>query len=132
MKLTIDENEQILEMARIGWIPVGNQKGIEVSVNTDDPGKTPHFHVRKYGKNNQFEWETCIRYDSAEYFAHGHYNDKLPSKKIAKDLDKMLRTVNQKSRSKNTFWEDAVDEWNRNNSDVELDPNIVQPDYTKL
>lgn len=122
----------LIEMARIGWVPVGNNKGIEVYVHTNDAGKVPHFHVRKYGSNNSFEWETCIRYDDANYFLHGHYSDKLPSKKIAKELDKMLRTVNPKSRHNQTFWEDAIDEWNRNNSDIELDPDIEQPDYTTL
>lgn len=44
----------------------------------------------------------------------------------------MLRQVDITSRSKSTYWEICVDEWNRNNSDVKLDPNIEQPDYTKL
>lgn len=132
MKLTIVDKEPMLEMARIGWVPVQNEKGIEVYVHTDDPGNKPHFHVRKYGKNNSFEWETCILYEKAEYFEHGHYDGKLPSKKIAKELDTMLRTVNKKSRSGSTYWQDAVDEWNRNNSDKEIDPDIIQPDYTKL
>lgn len=125
------END-ILEMARVGFIPVGSNKTIEVYVHTDDPGKVPHFHVRKYGKDGRFDWETCIRYDSPEYFFHGKYKDKLPDRKIAKQLDTMLRTINTKSRSKSTFWEECVDEWNRNNSDVQLDINIDQPDYTQL
>lgn len=133
MKLTIGENnEMILEMARIGWIPANEEKGIEVYVHTDDAGKTPHFHVRKYGKNNNFEWETCIQYQCAEYFLHGRYKDKLPDRKTAKELDKMLRSVNKKSRFKETYWQTAIDEWNRNNSDVEIDPDIEQPDYTKI
>ena len=125
-------NENVQGMARIGFIPIGSTKTIEVYVHTDDPGKIPHFHVRKYGQNNKFEWETCIRYDKADYFLHGQYSDKLPDKKTARELDYMLRQINKKSRNHSTFWQDCVDEWNRNNSDVELDLNIIQPDYTQL
>lgn len=128
----IKELTNLTEMARVGFVPVGTTKSVEVYVHTNDAGNIPHFHVRKYGDNNQFEWETCIKYDSAEYFLHGKYKDKLPSKKIAKDLDKMLRTVDKSDRHKRTYWEIAIDEWNRNNSTVELDLNIVQPDYTTL
>lgn len=122
----------ILEMARVGFIPPGSQKTIEVYVHTDDSGKTPHFHVRKYGKNNSFEWEACILYERAGYFAHGHYNDTLPDKKTTKALDKMLRQIDPKSRDNHTYWQLCVEEWNRNNSDVELDLDLTQPDYTQL
>lgn len=119
-------------MARICFIPIGSEKSIEVYVNTDDGGQIPHFHVRKYGSGHKFEWETCIRYDKADYFLHGKYTDKLPTKKIAKQLDQALRQVNKKSRNQNTYWEKCIDEWNDNNSSVELDLDLVQPDYTKL
>ncbi len=124
-------SEDIFGMARIAWIPPGDQNGIEVYVHTDDAGRVPHFHVRKYGKKNQFEWETCIRYDSAEYFLHGRYKDKLPDRQTAKALDSMLRQKNPKRRGI-TYWESAVDDWNNNNSIEELSPEIVQPDYTQL
>lgn len=123
--------EYLLEMARIGFIPVNSKKSIEVYVNTDDSGKIPHFHVRKYGKNHNFDWETCIRYDKAEYFMHGKYEGKLP-KGINKELDKMLRTVDNRDRNKRTYWQKAIDDWNDNNSDIELPLNLEQPDYTKL
>lgn len=124
--------EPLMEMARIGFIPVGTTKTVEVYVHTDDPGNVPHFHVRKYGSNNQFEWETCIRYDSPTYFSHGHYGGKIPDRKIIKQLDSMLRMVDPDSRNNETFWHECVDEWNKNNSNIKLDKNIEQPDYTKL
>ena len=127
----INENA-FVEMARIGFIPVGSTNSVEVYVHTNDSGKIPHFHIRKYGNNNQFEWETCVKFDSAEYFIHGHYNDKIPDKKIIKELDKMLRTVDKKDRNNRTFWQKAIDAWNDNNSDVELPLNLEQPDYTTL
>jgi len=122
---------RIDEMARIGWIPSNQPRGIEVYVHTDDSGNVPHFHIRKYGTNNNFEWETCIRYDSPRYFAHGKYHGKIPTK-LAKELDKMFRQKNPKSRGGQTFWEDAIDEWNRNNSEIELPIDLEQPDYTQL
>jgi hypothetical protein len=128
----IINEKAFMEMARIGFIPIGTTNTVEVYVHTNDAGKVPHFHVRKYGSNNQFEWETCIKYDSANYFVHGHYDDKIPDRKIIKELDKMLRTTDRKDRNNRTYWQKAIDAWNDNNSDVELDLNLEQPDYTKL
>ena len=128
----IINEEAFIEMARIGFIPIGTINTTEVYVHTNDAGKIPHFHVRKYGSNNQFEWETCVRYDSANYFVHGHYNDRIPDRKIIKELDKMLRTVDKKDRNHRTYWQKAIDAWNDNNSDVELPLDLEQPDYTKL
>lgn len=125
-------HEDIFGMARIGWVPENSTKSIEVYVHTDDPGKVPHFHVRKYAGSGNFEWETCIRFDSPDYFLHGIYKDKLPSKKIAKQIDSMLRSTNRLSRNGSTYWETAVDAWNLNNSDVELPFDLEQPDYSKL
>ena len=126
-----EEKHELLEMARIGFIPIGDNKGIEVYVNTDDSGNTPHFHVRKRSSHNDFEWDICIRFDSAEYFEHGRHKGTLSSK-IAKELDKMLRTVDKKDKNGSTYWEIAISEWNRNNSDVELPDDLEQPDYTML
>ena len=123
--------ERINEMARIGWIPSNQTKGIEVYVHTDDNDNVPHFHVRKYGSHNDFEWEVCVRYDSAQYFSHGRYGGIMPTK-ITKMLDKMLREKDPKSRHDETYWEEAIDEWNRNNSDIEIDKKLEQPDYSKL
>lgn len=119
-------------ISRVGLVSTTSVATFDVYIETDDLGKIPHFHVRKYGKNGHYEWETCIRYDSAEYFLHGRHKDKLPDKKIAKQLDAMLRQVNPKLRNQTTFWQSCVDQWNLNNSDVELDPDIEQPDYTQL
>lgn len=133
MKVYVKRNtESIFGMARIGWVPPTEDKKVEVYVNTNDGGNTPHFHVRKYSGKHQFEWDVCIKYETAEYFKHGKYKDELPNKKIAKELDQMLRQVDKTSRGGYTFWEIAIDEWNRNNSDRCIDINSVQPDYTKL
>ena len=130
MLLHFDSNKDLQEMARVGWVPLGTTKNIEVYVHTDDSGDIPHFHVRKYGKNNNFEWEVCIKFESAEYFEHGRYKGKLP-KSVTSELDSMLRTVNMRRRGL-TYWQSAVDDWNNNNSKKFLNPDLEQPDYTKL
>ena len=138
MELYIKNQTDIMGMARIGWIPVGNTKGIELYVHTNDSGSIPHFHVRKYSthkhkydKRSKFDWETCIRYDSPQYFLHGKYHDTLPDPEIAKQLDSMLRTVNPKRRGI-TYWQSAIDDWNNNTERIQLDPDMEQPDYTLL
>ena len=115
------------EMARVGWVPTNTTKTIEVYVRTDDEGKIPHFHVRKYGRNNDSEWDVPIKYESAEYFHHGYYTD-IISTKVAKQLNAMLKENNPKDPGR-TYWESAIVAWNSNNSDVELPITLEQPNY---
>ena len=129
--IKILETNRLDEIARIGWIPINNENSIEVYVHTNDAGNVPHFHVRKYSKGNLFSWETCIKYESAEYFLHGKHKDKLSSSKIAKELNNMLSTLNPKDPGR-TYWQTAIVAWNNNNSGTELPFDLKQPDYTKL
>ena len=120
----------ILEMARIGFIPPEDSKGVEIYVHTDDPGKIPHFHVRKRNSSGRgWEFDICVKFEECDYFPHGRHKGKLDPK-VIKDMDKMLRSVGKDESE--TYWKIAVTEWNRNNSDVKLDKNIVQPDYNEL
>ena len=121
----------LTEMARVGWIPVGSENSVEVYVRTDDGGMTPHFHVRKYSGSNRPEWETCIKYESADYFLHGKYRDRFPNTKLAKGLDKLFRTLNKDDPGR-TYWQTAIIAWNLNNSTRKLPFDLEQPDYTKL
>lgn len=129
MRKTIDSFEDTIEeMARIGYINKNNNpdevSDFELVVYTDDEGNIPHMHVKIQGKVN-----ACIRYDSAEYFEHGKYTNKVPMK-VAKQIDRLLRSKNEFTCD--TQWKAAVLMWNMNNSKMKLDKNIVQPDYTKL
>lgn len=126
-KLIVRSKQPIEGMARIGYLP--KHGSVEVYVWTNDPGSVPHMHVRAIG-GKKYEWECCIRYDSAEYFDHGKYHDRLPSR-IGKELDKMLRSTDPDSFG-NTYWQTALTEWNRNNSDVKLPLDLEQPDYSAL
>lgn len=122
---------EIYGMARIGWVPYGSEKTVEVYVNTDDAGQIPHFHVRKYGRRHRFDWEVCVVYESCNYFTHGRYRGTIPDRNIIKQLDTMLRQQNP-IRPGRTFWQTAIEDWNANNSERMLPYNLVQPDYTKL
>lgn len=131
--LIIKESNELLEEPRIGFVPVNSTKTIEVYVHPDDGGNIPHFHVRKYSASGKgFEWETCVRFDKAEYFKHGKYTDELPNRKTAKELDKMLRTKRSNDPRNRTYWEFAIDMWNENNSAADVDINAIQPDYSQL
>ena len=125
----------ILEMARIGFFPLGDSKGIEVYVHTDDPGKIPHFHLRKKGSGRGgYEFDICVKFESAEYFTHGKHKGTIPTK-MCKELNNMLKSVDKSDGYRRTYWEIALDEWNRNNSDMKLDIEEYkdkQPDYSKL
>ena len=131
MKFKVIESFDLTEMARIGWVPVSRPKSVEVYIHTDDSGKIPHFHIRKYSKEGKFDRESCIRIDSPEYFFHGQYRDRI-STALAKQLDKKLRTVDENSVKGSTYWEKVVDAWNDNNSDVKVPKDAKQPDYTQL
>ena len=123
------EEEYLCEMARVTFLKkYGN---VEIYVHTDDGGNVPHFHLRKKGDSG-FEWECCIRYDCCDYFSHGRDTDTLPDKKYANELDRVLRLQDPDEPDGVTYWTTAVKEWNRNNSSMKLDKNIVQPNYTQL
>ena len=132
MKLYVHSTEDIMCMARVGWVLPHETNGIEIYIHTNDGGNVPHFHVRKYGKHNKFEWEVCVAFQDAKYFKHGKYKDEFPNTKIAKDLDKTLRMVDPDSRHGSTYWEIAIEEWNRNNSDRKIPLDLVQPDYRHI
>jgi hypothetical protein len=121
----------ILEMGRICFVPSDNKNSeYDMYIHTNDPGKIPHFHVRKIGKKggNSYEWDKCIRLDQAKYFSHGKHTGQIPSSKIEKEV---INTLYKKHPKFNiTYWEYAVQLWNDNNSDVEVG-NLVMPDYTK-
>jgi hypothetical protein len=125
---SLNEGE-ILEMARIGYIPMGT-KELEVYVNTDDSGKIPHFHVR----NKDWSFHTCIEFKKPDYFHHEGKTDVL-NRSQKKELIKFFKAkaVAGRTRGKSiTNWDLACIDWNRNNSDVILPEGQKMPDYAKL
>ena len=72
-------------------------------------GKIPHFHI--FTKNHKFE--TCIKFEVAEYFHHGgKYNDEFNSKQM-KIINKWLHSNVPHSRLSN--WEFGALMWNQKN-----------------
>lgn len=129
MDLKIKNDEYLLEMARIGFLP--NFGDIEIYVHTDDSANVPHFHIRKRG-NKGVEWECCVKYEECTYFSHSNYAGKLPDEKHAKDLDSFFKMKDQTSFGNQTYWQTAIIEWNRNNSSIVLPLDLKQPNYSKL
>lgn len=123
-RLIIESNRiNLTEMARIGF----TDDGFEVYVNTDDGGNIPHFHYRTKGT---WEFHSCIRLDSADYFEHEGKEGKLNSRQ-RKSLVKFLNS-NDKNEEDKTHWQVLLREWNRNNSEISIDVNIEMPDYLSL
>lgn len=126
--------QEIEGMSRIGFIP-SKGKTFEVYVNTDDAGKIPHFHVRD--KDDWEAFHTCIKIEEPEYFLHGNKTDVLNAKE-RKALQEFMTDYPKKGSffgedgHRLNNWEYVKMLWNMNNSDVEVDDNTAQPDYTLL
>lgn len=131
--MKIYKHQDIYGMSRVGKIKTDGDT-YEIFVNTDDAGNIPHFHFRCIDDWSKFH--SCIEIARAEYFSHGSKQDKLNSKQ-RKELQKfMCEPTNSRfyheDGSRINNWEYICELWNLNNSDVQLDDNIEQPDYTKL
>ena len=126
----LNENELLVEMARIGYAD-----NLEIYVLTDDPGYIPHIHIRDRETKGKV-FDTCIKFDSANYFQHGHHDDKLNSKQ-KKIINDFLHSSPSNGLVSTNF-EYAIILWNDNNSkqNVEIkkdeNGNVIIPDYTKL
>lgn len=115
------------EMARIGFIcqrPI-----LEIYIHTDDPGNIPHFHIRDYKKSGQSgnEFHTCVQFKNNEYFHHTGKEDSLNSYQ----RKELVQFLSQKYRGRDgyTNWQKLVDDWNDNNSSMQIDEDIPMPNY---
>lgn len=129
MKLVVRSSLQDIEaMARVGF----TSDKYEVYVNTNDGGKIPHFHYRDANDWNRFH--TCIRIDRLEYFHHEGETDVLNSKQ-KRALQRFMKSKVSLNRYKDKFrnnWELICFMWDINNSDVQIDDSIQQPNYVEL
>lgn len=128
--VTTSNNQAIFEMARIGFIcqrPV-----LEIYIHTDDPGNIPHFHIRDYKKSGQSgqEFHTCVQFKSNTYFHHTGKEDYLNSDQ-RKELVQFL-SQNYRGRNGYTNWQKLVDDWNDNNSSIQLDEDTPMPNYRTI
>ncbi len=120
---TLNNERMLTEMAAIGNI---NSK-LCIYVRMNDPGKIPHFHIVDQSTLGSV-FHTCVKIKVAEYFHHTGKEDVLNSSQ-RRDLVKFL---NGKDKWGESNWKVLIKEWDRNNSDVEIDINTPMPDYTKL
>ena len=116
-------NDMILEMARVGYL---NTK-LEIYVNTNDPGNIPHFHIRDVSTRGQ-KFHTCIEIKTNKYFHHTGKEDVLSTK----EKKALYNFLNSKDKYGESNWKVLIKEWNRNNSDMEIDINLKTPDYTTI
>lgn len=135
-EIETDSNAQksdIEGMSRVGYL-LTQGKTLEIYVNTNDPGKIPHFHIRD--KDNWGDFHTCVRIDKAEYFKHGTKCDSLnmKEKKALQEFmygDNKHRLYDEYGNRLNN-WQYICMMWDDNNSDVEIAEETIQPDYTQL
>lgn len=123
INLINNKKQNLTERARIGF----TDDGFEVYINTDDGGDIPHFHYRTKGT---WEFHSCIKIKSAEYFEHEGKESKLNSKQ-RRELVKFLNNIDKHDKTK-TNWQTLINEWNRNNSSQEVDENQSMPNYLNL
>lgn len=125
----INENEILLEMARIGYVT----PKLEVYIHTDDPGEIPHFHIRNLTKG----FETCVEIMTNNYFLHDKYKDTLNSKE-RKLLNDFVRSAPKDDDVFKTNYESIIYEWNKNNSKHKItaqkdeNDNVVIPNYITI
>ena len=120
--------QNIEAMARVGF----TSDRYEIYVNTNDGGKIPHFHYRDANDWNKFH--TCIRIDRPEYFHHDGKSDVLNSKQ-KRALQKFMKSKVSLNRYKDKFsnnWELICFMWDINNSDIQIDDTMQQPNYISL
>lgn len=124
LELPIDQEERyLMEMANIGSI---DNKLVAI-IRMNDPGNIPHFHIVDKATLGR-DFHTCIKIETPEYFHHEGKEDVLNSKQ-RKNLNDFLKNKNELDV---TNWKYLVTTWNINNSNKNVDKDIVQPDYTKL
>ena len=126
MKSKISTNEQatneLLEMALIG-----NVDEYTISINTNDGGYIPHFHIKDSNSNGK-KFHTCVKIEKPEYFHHTGKEGVLNSK-LRKELVNFLQSETELGT---THWKYLVATWNKNNSNRKLPIEIAMPDYTLL
>lgn len=124
-------NGLLFEMARVGFIG----GSLEVYVRTDDGGNIPHVHIRDTNTQGE-EFETCVQLEKNAYFLHGKYKDKMNTSQ-RKSFAEFMESPS-KTKRYNTNYEFAIDMWNANNSNVNIEVqydengNPIIPNYRTI
>lgn len=131
-KRVLEERELLNEMAHVGYI----NGQLEVYVKTNDGGNIPHVHIRDANTQGEL-FETCVELGNNRYFLHGGIKDIL-NKKQCKSFNNFMHEEIHTRTYNGTMYEFAVDMWNKNNSNVNIDIKYdmedkpIIPDYTTI
>jgi len=118
-------HHELLEYyVRLGFI--GSNGDLEVYIMTDDLGYIPHFHIRDRTTRGKY-FNTCIELSTNRYFMHGSHKSKLNAKQM-EELAEFIESPCKTGKYKSNY-ELAVDMWNLNNSNVNIEFNGSIPNY---
>ena len=123
-EVLLDDNSNLLlEMAKVGEM----DDRLVIYIRSNDSGNIPHFHiVDKTTLGDKFH--TCVKIDKPEYFHHTGKEDTLNSRQ-KKNLVEFFK---KSDKWGDNYWKIVLQEWNRNNSHVEVDPKLQTPNYLEL
>ncbi len=117
--------EPLLEYyARVGFF--GKRNELEIYIRTDDAGYIPHFHIRDTATQGK-KFDACIELAENKYFSHGSHTDTLNARQ-RKWLAEFMEGKCQNPKWENNY-EFAIDMWNANNSQMNIEYNGTIPDY---
>ena len=121
--LISDNTDMLLEMARVGDM----DSKLAIYIRSNDPGNIPHFHiVDQVTMGDKFH--TCIKIETAEYFHHTGKEDILN----AKQNKSLMEFFSKSDKWGDNYWDIVLQEWNRNNSKVEVNRKLKTPNYLEL
>lgn len=121
--LISDDSNLLLEMARVGDM----DNKLAIYIRSNDPGNIPHFHiVDQVTLGDKFH--TCIKIETAEYFHHTGKEDILNTKQ----KKSLMEFFSKSDKWGDNYWDIVLQEWNRNNSKVEIDRKLKIPNYLEL
>lgn len=118
-----DDSNLLLEMARVGDM----DNKLAIYIRSNDPGNIPHFHIVDQTTLGD-KFHTCVKIETAEYFHHTGKEDTLN----AKQKKSLMEFFSKNDKWGDNYWDIVLQEWNRNNSKIEIDRNLKTPNYLEL
>lgn len=118
-----DPNKLLLEMAKVGE----PNSELTIYIRSNDPGNIPHFHIVDSATLGD-EFHTCIKIETPEYFHHTGKENVLNSKQ----KKMLMKFFSRKDKWGDNYWDIVLQEWNRNNSNKEVNRKQPIPNYLEL
>ena len=121
--LISDDSRLLLEMARVGDM----DNKLAIYIRSNDPRNIPHFHIVDQATLGN-EFHTCIKIGVAEYFHHTGKENILNTKQ----KKSLMKFFSKSDKWGDNYWDIVLQEWNRNNSKIEVDRKLKIPNYLEL